>query len=160
MNAHYHLAQINIAPMKAPLTDPIMEGFVSQLDAINALAEASPGFVWRLKTEEGDATALRVFDDASIIINMSVWESVESLKTYVYQSDHVNVLRARKKWFTRMETPQMVLWWIPAGTIPTPEEAKQRLALLHERGSTPEAFTFRSAFPPPVDKPALVLPPP
>jgi len=152
MKNTYHLAQINIAPMRAPLTDPVMAGFVAQIDAINALAEESSGFIWRFMTEEGDATAVRVFSDPSIIINMSVWESVEALKAYTYKSDHVKVLRDRKKWFTRMETPHMVLWWIPAGTVPTPEEGKRRLALLHEIGPSPDAFTFRSVFAAPIDQ--------
>lgn len=155
MDVIYHLAQINIAIMKAPLSDPVMAGFAEQIDAINALAEASPGFVWRLMTEEGDATALRVFEDERILLNMSVWESVEALKSYTYQSRHVLVVRRRKEWFERIETPHLALWWIPVGHIPTPEEGKARLHLLATAGPTAEAFTFQTVFASP--EPSLPL---
>ena len=114
----YHLAQLNIASTRAPLDDPIMKGFVDQLDYINAVADRSEGFVWRLQTEDGDATAIRAFDDDRIIVNMSVWESLEALHDYVHRSDHLGPLRDRKKWFTRIEGPSLVLWWIPAGDPP------------------------------------------
>jgi hypothetical protein len=142
----YHLAQVNIAKMRAPIDSPIMAEFVAQLDAINAVAEAAPGFIWRLQSEEGNATSIRVFDDPMLIINMSVWESVEALFEYTYRSDHVDIFRRRGDWFERMETPHMALWWIPAGHIPTPQEAKDRLALLEREGATPLAFTFKRRF--------------
>jgi hypothetical protein len=145
----HHLAQANIARMRAPLEDPIMYGFVSQLDAINALADASPGFVWRLQTEEGDATSLRAFEDPLILINMSVWESLDALHAYVYKSGHSGPLRMRRDWFEPMDVPALVLWWVTAGHRPTVEEAKARFATLAERGPSPEAFTFRKAFPAP-----------
>jgi len=146
----YHLAQVNIGRLRAPLEDPIMEGFRSQLDPINALADRSPGFVWRLQTEDGNATAIRPFDDDDrMAINMSVWESLEALQQYVYRSAHVGPLRDRKQWFEPLEGPILALWWIPAGHIPTVAEAKARLELLKERGPSAEAFTFRSPFPPP-----------
>jgi hypothetical protein len=143
---HYHLAQVNIARMRGPIDSLIMAEFVAQLDAINAVAEAAPGFVWRLKSDEGNATAIRVFDDPMLIINMSVWESLEALFEYTYRSDHIDVYRRRGEWFERMETPHMALWWIPAGHIPTPEEAKDKLALLEREGATPLAFTFKKRF--------------
>jgi hypothetical protein len=142
----YHLAQVNIAKMRAPIDSPIMAEFVAQLDAINAVAEAAPGFIWRLQSEEGNATSIRVFDDLMLIINMSVWESVEALFEYTYRSDHVDIFRRRGDWFERMETPHMALWWIPAGHIPTPQEAKDKLALLEREGATPLAFTFKRRF--------------
>lgn len=142
----YHLAQVNIAKMRAPIDSPIMAEFVAQLDAINAVAEAAPGFIWRLQSEEGNATSIRVFDDLMLIINMSVWESVEALFEYTYRSDHVDIFRRRGDWFERMETPHMALWWIPAGHIPTPQEAKDKLALLEREGATPLAFTFKCRF--------------
>ena len=146
----YHLAQVNIGRLRAPLEDPIMEGFRSQLDPINALADRSPGFVWRLQTEDGNATAIRPFDDDDrMAINMSVWESLEALQQYVYRSAHVGPLRDRKQWFEPLEGPILALWWITAGHIPTVAEAKARLELLKERGPSAEAFTFRSPFPPP-----------
>ena len=147
----FHLAQLNIGRLRAPLDDPSMEGFRSQLDPINALADQTPGFVWRLQTEDGNATAIRPYEDERIAINMSVWESLEALQQFVYKSGHVGVLRDRKQWFERFEGPILVLWWIPAGHIPTVAEAQERLRLLEERGPTPEAFTFRVPFPPPGD---------
>lgn len=154
----WHLAQLNIASMKAPLEDPLMSGFVEQLDKINALADDSPGFVWRLQTEEGDATSLRAFDNPDILVNMSVWESVEALHHYVYRSAHLEVLRDKKLWFETMKDVHMVLWWIPAGHIPSVEEAKQRLQLLSENGPGPDAFSFRKRFPAP-GQPGAQLPP-
>lgn len=142
----YHLAQVNIAKMRAPIDSPIMAEFVAQLDAINAVAEAAPGFIWRLQSEAGNATSIRVFDDLMLIINMSVWESVEALFEYTYRSNHVDIFRRRGDWFERMETPHMALWWIPAGHIPTPQEAKDKLALLEREGATPLAFTFKCRF--------------
>lgn len=149
MTTRYHLAQINIARALAPLDTPIMQGFVEQLDYVNALAEGSPGFVWRLKTEAGDATEIQAFDDPLIIVNMSVWTSHEALKQYVYSGDHLNVLKNRKSWFDKLETPSLALWWIPAGTVPTLEMAKQALASLQQNGPTPAAFTFAHPFPMP-----------
>ena len=146
----FHLAQLNIGRFRAPLDDPIMEGFRTQLDPINALADQSPGFVWRLQTEDGNATAIRPYaGDDLMAVNMSVWESLESLQQFVYKSGHVVTLRARKQWFEQIEGPILVLWWIPAGHIPTVAEAQERLRHLAERGPTPHAFTFRTPFPAP-----------
>lgn len=137
-----HIAQINIARAIAPLDDPRLAGFMSQLNAINALADASPGFVWRLQTASGDATALRVFDDPLIIVNMSVWESLDALHAYVYRSAHAHVLRDRKRWFERFAGPYYALWWVPPGHIPTVEEGKARLAHLEQHGPSEHAFWF------------------
>ena len=147
MTAH-HLAQLNIARMLAPIDSPVMAEFVAQLDAINALADGSPGFVWRLKGAGNDATSLRPFPDDFIIVNMSVWESIDALKQYVYRSDHTKVLRERAKWFEKMGESHMVIWWVPAGHIPTVSEARERLMRLREHGESSEAFTFRSTFAP------------
>ena len=144
--ADYHLAQVNIGIIRAPLDSPVMAGFVNRLDEINALADAALGFVWRLQTDEGNATSIHVFDNEFLLINMSVWESVEALYEYVYQSAHSELIKGRRDWFEKMDTPIMTLWWIPAGHIPTPEEAKQRLAHLEQHGPTPLAFTFRQRF--------------
>ena len=155
MASRFHLAQANIARMRAPIDDPSMESFRSQLEGINALADASPGFVWRLQTEYGDATAIRAYDDPLILFNMSVWESRESLQAYTYRSPHVGPLRDRREWFEPLDGPTFVLWWIPAGHVPTIEEAKAKLTLLSELGPTPEAFTFRVHFSPPGETEAL-----
>jgi hypothetical protein len=146
----FHLAQVNIGRFRAPLETPIMEGFRTQLDPINALADQSPGFIWRLQTEDGNATAIRPYaGDDLMAINMSVWESLESLQQFVYKSGHVDVLRARKQRFEQIEGPILVLWWIPAGQIPTVHDAQDRLQHLKENGPTPHAFTFRTPFPAP-----------
>jgi hypothetical protein len=150
--ARFHLAKANIGRVRAPLEDPIMEGFRTQLDPINALADRSPGFVWRLQTEDGNAMAIRPFADERIAINMSVWESLDALQQFVYRSAHVQPLRDRKEWFESIEGPILVLWWIPAGHIPTVVEAQERLQVLKDRGPSPEAFTFRASFPPPDGK--------
>lgn len=144
----FHLAQVNIARMRAPLDDPVMAGFVARLAAINALADHSPGFVWRLQTEAGDATYLRPYDDDRIIFNLSVWESPEQLRAYVYRSAHSQVMRQRREWFEKFEGMYLALWWVEAGHIPTIAEAKQRLEYLQEHGETPHAFTFRRTFAP------------
>jgi hypothetical protein len=144
----YHIAQANIARAIAPLDDPVMAGFVEQLDYINSVADRSPGFVWRLQTPEGDATAVRVFDDERIIFNMSVWTSIEALYAYTYRSDHLGPLRDGRNWFERMEGAHLALWWVPAGHVPTVEEAVERLDSLDRNGRSPEAFTLRRAFTP------------
>ncbi len=146
----FHLAQANIGRFRAPLETAIMEGFRTQLDPINALADRSPGFVWRLQTEDGNATAIRPYaGDELMAINLSVWESLESLQQFVYKSGHVDVLRGRKQWFEQIEGPILVLWWIPAGQVPTVPDAQERLQHLREHGPTPHAFTFRTPFPAP-----------
>lgn len=146
----YHLAQINIARMLAPVGDPIMADFVAQLPPINAIADQSPGFVWRLQSENGDATSIKVYDDDMIIINLTVWESMDALRQYVYKSDHSGVLRDRKRWFAKFEGPYYALWWIPADHIPDSQEGKQRLEHLRTHGESEYAFSFKREFPAPV----------
>jgi hypothetical protein len=144
----FHLAQLNIAVMKAPLDSPLLADFVANLEPINALAESSPGFIWRLKDEDGDATAIRPFGDDTLV-NVSVWQDVESLRDFAYNSGHVDMMRRRREWFDRQTEATAVLWWVPAGHLPTVNEAQQRLAHLRQFGPSPEAFTFREAFPAP-----------
>jgi hypothetical protein len=143
--SRYQLAQLNIAELKAPLDSPELKDFVDNLDRINALAEASPGFQWRLKGDGNDATSLRPLGD-NVIVNMSVWRDVDALKDYVYRTAHVEIMKRRREWFMRMADAYMVLWWVPAGHEPTVAEAAMRLQLLRERGASPEAFTFARAF--------------
>ncbi|MGH2634618.1 MAG: DUF3291 domain-containing protein [Actinomycetota bacterium] len=145
----WHLAQVNVAVLRAPLDDPRLAGFVEMLDPINALADRAPGFVWRLQTEDGDATAIRPFDDERIIVNLSAWKSVEALGEFAFATRHVDVLRRRREWFEQMSEAYVALWWIPAGTTPTVDEARTRLTILRERGPSPEAFTLREPFPAP-----------
>jgi len=146
--SRYELAQLNIGVAKDSLESPVMADFMANLDRINALAESSPGFRWRLQTEEGDATALRPLDERTLV-NMSVWRDVESLSAYVYKSAHVEIMRRRREFFERMEQAFMVLWWVPKDHRPTIEEALARLELLRANGPTAAAFTFRKAFPAP-----------
>lgn len=145
----FHLAQMNIGRMLAPLDDPLMEGFVSQLDSVNALADASPGFVWRLQTAEGNATAVRAYEDERIIVNMSVWEALEALSSFVYASAHRPVMQRRRQWFERFDGPYMALWWVPRGHIPGVAEGRERLDHLRAHGPTPFAFSFKTPFPTP-----------
>ena len=145
----YHLAQCNIGRLRAPLDSPTLAGFVAALEPVNALADTTAGFVWRLETEDGDATAIRAFDDDMLLINMSVWESVAALGEFVYRSPHRDVMRQRARWFDKMTDAYLVLWWVPAGTRPTVADARTRLDLLRRDGPSPDAFTFRSPFAPP-----------
>src|ERR1700694_3336307 len=118
-----HLAQCNVGRLRSRLDSPTLAGFVNALEPINQVADLAPGFVWRLQTEEGDATSIRAFDDDMMLVNMSVWESVETLASFAYSEPHREIMRNRREWFERMTDAYLVLWWIPAGTIPTVEEA-------------------------------------
>jgi hypothetical protein len=148
----YQLAQLNIARPVAPLDDPVMAGFMGGLKELNALADRSPGFVWRLVDSGGqDATGLRL-SDSDTMVNLSVWESVEALRDYVYRSGHLDSLRRRREWFhhDRLDA-YLVLWWVPAGYLPTLADGAERLARLAAVGPGTAAFTFREPFPPPAD---------
>lgn len=147
-SAAYELAQLNIAQMKAPLESALMADFVANLDRINALAEQSPGFRWRLVGDGANATDLRPFG-AEMLVNLSVWRDVEALRAFVFGQGHAEIMQRRKEWFERMSEAYVVLWWVPAGQRPTLEDCKARLAQLRAHGPTPEAFTFRTAFPSP-----------
>ena len=148
MNRH-QIAQVNVARAVAPLDDPRMADFVALLDEVNRLAEKSAGFVWRLQGPSGNATDVSVDDDPLMIVNLTVWDSPDDLFAYTYRSDHRTVFARRFEWFERREGPNVALWWQPAGTIPTIDDAFRRLELLADRGPTPEAFTFKQQFPPP-----------
>lgn len=149
----WELAQLNVARPLAPLDSDVMAEFMGALDEVNALAEAAPGFVWRLKDDSGNATALQPMGP-DVIVNMSVWRDVAALSDYVHKSGHVDYLKRRKEWFQRIAEAYVVLWWVPAGHRPSMEEAVERLMRLREHGPSPEAFTFRHAFAPPSHIPA------
>jgi Domain of unknown function (DUF3291) len=153
----WHLAQLNVGRLRAPLESDTLTGFVAALEPINALADAHPGFVWRLQTDAGDATSIRPTDDDLFLINMSVWSSVETLRAFVYTTAHVQVLRQRRAWFEQLAASHMVLWWVPAGHIPSVEEALARLERLRRDGPTPDAFTFRAPFEPQASGPGAPL---
>jgi hypothetical protein len=146
--SQFQLAQLNIAILKEPLGSPALADFVANLDRINALAEDSPGFLWRLKSDTGNATAFRPLGE-NTIVNMSVWKNVESLQQYVYKSAHTSIMSRRKEWFERMTEAFMVLWWVPENHHPIIEEALARLEQLRQHGPTSNAFTFRRPFPAP-----------
>ena len=152
--SRYHLAQFNVARALAPLSDQVMAGFVSQLDAINTVAEQSPGFVWRLKAEDGSSSSyIREYEDERILINMSVWESLEALQQFVYRSGHGVAFQDRRKWFEPFASPTIALWWVPAGVHPSIAEGREHLEWLTKNGPTQQAFTFKQSFPPPSESP-------
>jgi hypothetical protein len=144
--ARFHLAQFNVATLRYPLEDPRMADFVALLDPMNALADGTPGFVWRLVEDgQADATGMRPAGD-DVIVNFSVWESQEALWDFVYRSAHLEPLRRRREWFERHAEMHSVLWWVPAGYVPTVEEGLERLGLLRSQGPSPRAFTFSSSY--------------
>jgi len=146
----FHLAQINIARFRLAADDPHIEAFTAQLDAVNALADDSPGFIWRLQGEDGNAMAIQAFEDTNMLINMSVWESAEALFDYTYKTAHTKIMARRKEWFGAFKDASMALWWIPAGHIPSAAEGRARLDIISKSGPNPEAFTFKQRFPAPV----------
>jgi hypothetical protein len=144
----YHLAQLNIGRPVGPVDGPELADFVARLPEINALAERSPGFVWRLCADgTDDATALRLPDDPDLMVNLSLWESVEALRRFTYRTAHLEPLRRRREWFSPLETNHLVLWWVPAGHLPSLEEARARLEHLDRNGPGPDAFTLRQPYP-------------
>ena len=147
MNA-WNIAQLNVGRAVAPPGSPELADFMAALDRINALAESSPGFVWRLQSASGNATDILVCEDPRSLINMSVWSSVESLIAFVYRSGHTAVMQRRREWFEKPVAARQVLWWIPAGHIPTIAEALERLEQLRREGPTERAFTFSRRYPP------------
>lgn len=146
MGDDHQIAQLNIARPRAPLDRPVMAEFMANLERINALGDASPGFVWRLQDEDGNATGLEQPFGPEIIVNLTVWRDLASLRAFVYRGAHVSFLRRRAEWFVKLAGPSTVLWWVAAGHVPTLAEAKERLDRLAAGGSTPEAFTFGSPF--------------
>ncbi len=143
---NFHLAQLNIGRILAPLDSPAMADFTGNLDRINALAESSPGFIWRLKDDANNATSIPIYDDNRIIVNMSVWNSFDELYAYVYKSMHTEFLKRRREWFEKMGELYHVLWHVPAGHLPDVAEARERLEHLRMHGETPHAFSFKKTF--------------
>jgi hypothetical protein len=147
----YQLAEINIGRIKGVnINDPIMKEFVDNLDSVNQLAESSEGFVWRLKDDSNNATNLNPFDDEQVIINISVWESVEALEKFTFKTFHTDFLKRRKEWFQQLGKAYFAMWWIPKGQYPTMEEAIAKLDFLQQNGASEQVFTFREKF----DKPS------
>ena len=155
----FHVAQINVARALAPLDDPQLAGFVARLDEINALADRSSGFVWRLQSDSGNATDIQVSDDPRFIVNLSVWKDLDALFAYVYRSDHLQVMAQRRRWFEKPAGAFMALWWVPAGELPGAAEGMRRLEILERKGPTAAAFTFKAPFDAagnPIDRSAFV----
>ncbi len=148
MNSYY-LAQVNVARAKAEMNTETMRGFMGQLDAMNHLADTADGFIWRMIGDGGDYTSIRPFDDPLVIMNVSLWRDIDSLKNYVYKTVHMNIVRDRHTWFHKMNEFQQALWWHPVSHQPTAQEAKEKLERVRLLGATQEAFTFAQPFPPP-----------
>ena len=144
----FHLAQLNIARMVAPIDSPVMADFVANLDRINTVAENSQGFIWRLKDDSNNATSIRIFEDDFLIVNMSVWQSADALFQFVYQSDHLQIFKRRTEWFEKMPEMHMVMWYVPEDSTPSVADAVERLTHLRLQGETPYAFSFRKRFSP------------
>lgn len=140
------LAQLNIAQAKYPLDAPEIKDFVDNLDMVNAIAEQSDGFRWRLIDESGDATSIEAFDNPNILVNMSVWSSIDALKNFMFRTHHRDFMRRKGEWFEPIALDSYVLWWIEDNHIPTIEEAKERLEYLRKNSDSPYAFTFKSNF--------------
>ncbi len=147
--AEWHLAQINIGRLAAPQDDPRVRPFIEALDQINALAEQSPGFVWRLTGDGNDAMDVRYAPDPLLAVNMSVWRDAESLFDYVYKSAHTPFMARRREFFERFDGVYQALWWVRAGHRPTVEEGISKLWLIERFGPSPQAFTFKARFPEP-----------
>ncbi|MEU5341054.1 MULTISPECIES: DUF3291 domain-containing protein [unclassified Streptomyces] len=145
--AAYELAQVNIARLQAPLDSPRLKDFVDALDPVNAVADTSDGFVWRLQSDSGNATDVAVFGDEWLILNMSVWRDTNALTAFMYQGQHRELLARRREWFERVQEAMTALWWVPAGHRPTVAEAEERLLHLRAHGATAYAFTLRTPFP-------------
>jgi uncharacterized protein DUF3291 len=143
--SQFQLAQLNIATMKESKESPLMADFVANLERVYAIAEGTPGFVWRLKDEVEEAAGMRLFGEGTLI-NMSVWENIEALRSFVFKSAHLEVLHRRREWFEKMGEAHTVLWWVPAGWRPTVTEARDKLMHLRRYGPTAQAFSFGESF--------------
>lgn len=147
----YHIAEINIARMKGVnINDPMMKEFVDNLNIVNQIAEKSNGFVWRLKDENNNATSINPYNDEQVIINVSVWENIETLEEFMYRTFHSEFLKRRKEWFSNFGKAHTAMWWVPEGHIPSLEEAVEKLDYLQKNGATINSFDFRNKFPPPL----------
>ena len=149
MSRDWHLAQINIGKLTAPRGDPRLQPFFDALDRVNALADASPGFVWRLQDDSGNAIGISYSPDPLLAVNMSVWQDADALFDFVYRSSHAPVMARRRDYFQKFDGAYQALWWLPAGEIPTIADGLSRLWLLERFGPCPQAFTFKARFPAP-----------
>lgn len=148
MSSGYHLAQLNIGTALDSMESEVMKDFTDNLELINGIGENSPGFVWRLKDESGDATAIEFTDDPNVLVNLTVWQDLQSLKDFVFKTQHATFLARKKEWFKPVSEATYALWWIPEGHIPSLEEAKAKLDHLNEHGESPSAFSFKKLYGP------------
>jgi hypothetical protein len=142
----YHIAQVNFARMLGDVDSPVMAEFMANLNPINTLGEQAPGFVWRLKSDDGNSTSIKAYEDPYIIINLSVWETIDSVFQFAYYTAHTEYFRRRGEWFEKHLVPMLALWWVPAGHEPSAVESRERLEYLQQHGATPHAFTFKQRF--------------
>jgi hypothetical protein len=149
VDATHDLAQVNVMRLRAALDSPELAAFVAALDPVNAIAEHAPGFVWRLQAADGNSTSIRIFDDDTLIVNMSTWRSLEALSDYVYRSTHTAIMRRRREFALPIVEAYLALWWVPRGHAPTIAEAEERLRHLRAHGPTAFAFGIKTPFPPP-----------
>ena len=150
----FELAQVNISRLLASLDSPLLADFMAALDEVNAAGDRAPGFVWRMQTEDGNATAVRAFgwdvgDSHGVIVNLTVWTSVEALADFAFSGEHLAIMRRRRRWFARAAQATTALWWVPTGHPPSTDEAEDAVRRLRADGPTPRAFTFRQPFPAP-----------
>lgn len=147
--SRFELAQLNIATSMDDMDSPSVADFVANIDRINLLADAAPGFIWRLEEDAPEDPVAGLMQTTNTLVNISVWRDVDALQDFAYRSAHADIMRRRKEWFTRMQDAHLVLWWVPAGHRPSIPEAMEKLATLRSKGATAEAFTFRATYPPP-----------
>ncbi|MBO0918011.1 DUF3291 domain-containing protein [Streptomyces laculatispora] len=145
----HELAQVNISRLRFPLDSPEFKDFVDGLDPVNAAADAAPGFVWRLKSDSGNATDVAVFGDDWLILNLTVWRDQDALTAFMYQGRHRELMARRREWFEQIQEAMTALWWVPAGERPTVRDAEESLLHLREHGPAQRAFTLRQSFPAP-----------
>ncbi len=146
--SQWHIAQLNVGRARHDLDDTRMQGFMGRLDEINALADAASGFVWRLQSDAGNATDIKLTDDPNFIVNLSVWRSIEQLKNFAYKSAHAPIMAQRRNWFEVPTEAYLALWWVPEGILPTADEALARLETLKRDGPTAQSFDFQTVFQP------------
>lgn len=147
--SRYHLAQLNIANAVASMDSPEMAGFVARLDEIHELSDNADGFIWRWESGSVDSSVVDIFGDPRLLVNLSLWESVESLKHFVYKTVHVELIRDREAWFDKMPEMHQVVWWVPEGHIPSVTEAKQKLDTLRADGPSEAGFSMARPYPMP-----------
>lgn len=145
----HELAQVNVSRLSFPLDSPQLKDFVDGLDPVNAVADKAEGFVWRLRSDSGNATDVPVFGDDWMIVNMTVWRDFDALTGFMYAGRHRELMSRRREWFEQIREAMTALWWVPAGERPTVADAEERLLHLREHGPTERAFTLRTRFPAP-----------